>query len=291
MSRNFEKEYRDFMVDEVPDLWSRIEGNLKEKEIVSGYTKTEIETIKKAKDKKIASIYVKKYAVAACLCLVILAGGVVAVYKGKVPSRKIEMMAIDHATENASDWDLAEDAAPMEEVMDGAEMKEAEMEETEMMESETLSDELSEKSSFDNVANQMVVREERVESNKNQTNGLETTEDATSELNDNVQLDVEETEQVSEDASESLAGSVQAVVKITSIENTGEEILYYAQVLPSVYSEVEPGTEIVFCMGDLVVSEPKMGWDYKVCIGQPMESELTETGIIYMLKQIELQDE
>ena len=296
MSRNFENEYREFLNDEVPDLWSRIEGNLKEKELVSDVENTDIITMQKAKEKKITSIYMKKYAVAACLCLVILVGGVVAVYKGKTPGRKLEMMATNQvATDEAWDWEMEEDAAPMDEMMDDVELGAPGMEDSEMMESEMESEELSEESSFDAGAEQMALREENVEANKNQINSQEFSEDATPELNNKVQLDAEETEQVSEEASEeaveSMVGSVQAVVKITSIENTGEETLYYAQVLPSVYSALEPGTEIVICIGDFVVSELKIGEDYTVYLEQPMETELTESGVLYMLKQVEAQAE
>ena len=286
MSRNFENEYRNFMADEVPDLWSRIEGNLKEKEPVVGDMAKEVATNQKQKikeqkylnerNKKIASIYVKKYAVAACLCVVILVGGI-AVYKSNVQRVNDTSRVIDmEATKDSMDYDMSEGVAPMEENemvapemddagMDDAGMDNAEMDESAMMESEIVFDKTYDESSLEEQLNQIMASGDEVES--------------------------EIMEETSEELSESNRANIQALVKIISIEDTGEEILYYVQVLPSVYSVFEPGTELVLCSGDLVISEPEMGVAYKVTLEQLLETQTIQNETIYMIKAMEQQVE
>ena len=291
MSRNFENEYINFCADEVPDLWSRIEGNLKEKEPVSVSTKTETETIQKAKNKKITSIYMKKYAVAACLCLVILVGGVIAVYRGKVHGLNDAMVATDMASsEDAMDFEMAEDAAPVVNFV-----ADSDMEESENMESELLLDATMEGSLWDDGEGNIMQNKTEVELNNSQMDSTESTKDAATEeydgASDSSETEAEASEDVSEENVNSQKVSAQAVVNIITIENTGEEILYFAQVLPSEYSAFEPGTLLVLCMGDMVVSEPEIGMNYKVEIEQLLETQTIENEMIYMIKGIEQQAE
>ena len=291
MSRNFENEYINFCADEVPDLWSRIEGNLKEKEPVSVSTKTETETIQKAKNKKITSIYMKKYAVAACLCLVILVGGVIAVYRGKVHGLNDAMVATDMASsEDAMDFEMAEDAAPVVNFV-----ADSDMEESENMESELLLDATMEGSLWDDGEGNIMQNKTEVELNNSQMDSTESTKDAATEeydgASDSSETEAEASEDVSEENVNSQKVSAQAVVNIITIENTGEEILYFAQVLPSEYSAFEPGTLLVLCMGDMVVSEPEIGMNYKVEIEQLLDTQTIENEMIYMIKGIEQQAE
>ena len=291
MSRNFENEYRNFLADDVPDLWSRIEGNLKEKEPVSVSTKTELKTIQKAKNKKITRIYMKKYAVAACLCLVILVGGVIAVYRGKVHGLNNAMVATDMATsDEAMDFEMAEDVAPMEDFV-----ADSGVEESELIESGMLLDATREESAWDDSEGSILQNKNEVALNSSQMDSTESIKDAASEEydgeSDSAESEVEASESASEESLESEAISAQAVVKIISIENTGEEILYVAQVLPSVYSGFEPNTLLILCMGDMVGSEPEMGMTYKVEIEQLLETQTIENEIIYMIKGIEQQVE
>lgn len=291
MSRNFENEYRNFLADDVPDLWSRIEGNLKEKEPVSVSTKTELKTIQKAKNKKITRIYMKKYAVAACLCLVILVGGVIAVYRGKVHGLNNAMVATDMATsDEAMDFEMAEDVAPMEDFV-----ADSGVEESELIESGMLLDATREESAWDDSEGSILQNKNEVALNSSQMDSTESIKDAASEEydgeSDSAESEVEASESASEESLGSEAISAQAVVKIISIENTGEEILYVAQVLPSVYSGFEPNTLLILCMGDMVGSEPEMGMTYKVEIEQLLETQTIENEIIYMIKGIEQQVE
>ena len=291
MSRNFENEYRNFCADDVPDLWSRIEGNLKEKEPVSVSTKTELKTIQKAKNKKITRIYMKKYAVAACLCLVILVGGVIAVYRGKVYGLNNAMVATDMATsDEVMDFEMAEDVAPMEDFV-----ADSGVEESELIESGMLLDATREESAWDDSEGSILQNKNEVALNSSQMDSTESIKDAASEEydgeSDSAESEVEASESASEESLESEEISAQAVVKIISIENTGEEILYVAQVFPSVYSGFEPGTLLILCMGDMVGSEPEMGMTYKVEIEQLLETQTIENEIIYMIKGIEQQVE
>ena len=317
MSRNFENEYRNFMADEVPDLWSRIEGNLKEKEPVAGYITKEVATNQKEKrkkqeftnerNKKVTSIYVKKYAVAACLCVVILVGGGIAVYKSNVQRFNDTSRVIDlGVTKEAMDCEMSEDVAPMEESdmaepemetpeKEEAGLNDAEMDESAMVESETVFDEVYDESSLNEQLNQIIANRDDVEQNKEQMDSTETTEKEELEndtsLNYKYEVESETMEETSEEFSESNKTNVQAVVKIISIEDTGEETLYYVQVLPSVYSVFEPGTELVLCSGDMDISEPEMGVAYDVELEQLLDTQTIQNEIIYMIKTMEKQVE
>jgi len=56
-------------------------------------------------------------------------------------------------------------------------------------------------------------------------------------------------------------------IEITEIENTGEEIIYYATVLGSKEGEFDEGSEVSFCIGDsLIETEPEYGRTYTVVL-------------------------
>lgn len=296
MSRNFENEYKSFMADEVPDLWSRIEGNLKEKEIVSVQTKTEMKMSKKERNKKVTSIYIKKYAVAACLCLVILVGGSIAVYRSNVQRLNDSSDIMDMASsDEAMDFAATGDAMPMEEnAMAEVGMEETTMPEADMAESETLLDEEAEGSMSNHGTTNAVGNVVRVEQGNEQMDSQENMDDVVSEqdgVDHRYELEAKSSEKSTEEISDSKNMNYQAIVMITSIENTGEEILYYAQVLPSPYSVFKPGTNLVLCIGDQVVIEPEVGMNYKVAVEQLSETQTIENEMIYMIKGIEKQAE
>lgn len=253
MSRSFENEYRNMIVEDVPDLWSRIEGNLKAKNIPLEEEKPEQTNRPKGKSKKITKIYTKKFVVAACLCIVIVVGGAATIldkHAGKHKNFATADMEIATAPEmNASLYDNSDRNSNEGSI--GEKYSEAS---TEVIEDGTTD------------VGEDVMNSQQAKSTLGQKSEENSPESGAETL-------------------ESETVNYQAVVKIISIENTGEEILYYGEVLPSVYSIFEPGQTITFCIGDRDMVEPEVGRSYRVRV----ESLTEETGteIIYMLKELE----
>lgn len=114
MKRDFQEEYQNYIESDMPDLWSRIEPNLKEKNIKNAeevtqkreeeVTQKQEEEQKKAKQAKV--IYFLKRAVpaAACLCVLIIGISVMGV------SKKSMDMAPMNAASEPSDAGMAYEA-------------------------------------------------------------------------------------------------------------------------------------------------------------------------------------
>ena len=285
MSRNFEDEYKNMMADEVPDLWSRIEGNLKEKNGVSENSKPEqqmpetqipeLTKVSKEKEKKLTKIYIKKYAVAACLCLVIVVGGAITIFKGNAGKSSDATAEMEMTNEIACDSvEMTEDAAETtESAVDQA-----------GMETDDAAEEAVKESVKESVAED-ALRAPQSNLNANKSEGADTTH-----------ADSASGDQTAEEPAESGAQALeceninyQAVVRITSVENTGEEILYYAEVLPSVYSVFEPESVLIFCIGDMEITEPEIGKSYKISVDESLKEESSQN--VYMLKGIQEQEE
>lgn len=123
MKRDFQEEYQNYIDSDMPDLWSRIEPNLKEKK---GKTEEEQTAAQKAegsgetpetgKEQKNKIIYLMKRAVpaAACLCALLIGFNVMRVSKNST-----DMAPMESACEEPSDAGTAYEAE-LEEAADEA---------------------------------------------------------------------------------------------------------------------------------------------------------------------------
>lgn len=123
MKRDFQEEYQNYIESDMPDLWSRIEPNLKEKK---GKTEEEQTAAQKAegsgetpetgKEQKNKIIYLMKRAVpaAACLCALLIGFNVMRVSKNST-----DMAPMESACEEPSDAGTAYEAE-LEEAADEA---------------------------------------------------------------------------------------------------------------------------------------------------------------------------
>lgn len=288
MSRNFKDEYKNMMAEEVPDLWNRIELNLKDKYVTANPSPSRV-TTQKEKSKTNASIYRMKYAVAACLCLVILLGGAMSLSRKSAETKSNDMtsdmvMIEEPEFEDSVDITNQTDTIPEERFeageMDGADLEEA-YEETEDGAQVNGNDtELLEENLDMNPSDSKQDSGADLQSDAGQ---LQSTESA------NVGTKAESKEGSNTEVNEQDGVKCQAVLRITSIENTGEEILYYGEVMPSVYSVLQPGEVIAFCIGDMDISEPEMDKTYKVTL--EYFSKETAMEPMYMLRDLEVQSE
>lgn len=123
MKRDFQEEYQNYIESDMPDLWSRIEPNLKEKK---GKTEKEQTVAQKAegsgenpetgKEQKNKIIYLMKRAVpaAACLCALLIGFNVMRVSKNSA-----DMAPMESACEEPSDAGMTYEAE-LEEAADEA---------------------------------------------------------------------------------------------------------------------------------------------------------------------------
>lgn len=288
MSRNFKDEYKNMMAEEVPDLWNRIELNLKDKYVTANPSPSRV-TTQKEKSKTNASIYRMKYAVAACLCLVILLGGAMSLSRKSAETKSNDMtsdmvMIAEPEFEDSVDITNQTDTIPEERFeageMDGADLEEAYEETEDGAQVNGTDTELLEENLDMNPSDSKQDSGADLQSDAGQ---LQSTESA------NVGTQAESKEGSNTEVNEQDGVKCQAVLRITSIENTGEEILYYGEVMPSVYSVLQPGEVIAFCIGDMDISEPEMDKTYKVTL--EYFSKETAMEPMYMLRDLEVQSE
>lgn len=288
MSRNFKDEYKNMMAEEVPDLWNRIELNLKDKYVTANPSPSRV-TTQKEKSKTNASIYRMKYAVAACLCLVILLGGAMSLSRKSAETKSNDMtsdmvMIEEPEFEDSVDITNQTDTIPEERFeageMDGADLEEAYEETEDGAQVNGTDTELLEENLDMNPSDSKQDSGADLQSDAGQ---LQSTESA------NVGTQAESKEGSNTEVDEQDGVKCQAVLRITSIENTGEEILYYGEVMPSVYSVLQPGEVIAFCIGDMDISEPEMDKTYKVTL--EYFSKETAMEPMYMLRDLEVQSE
>ena len=142
MSKNFEKEYKEYLNAQAPDLWDRIEAGVDALELAAGAAQNDgagekenvvpISSKKSKKEQKKRRVRYQHYrmiaSVAACLFALVI---IVPVYlltqsnqKSESASdampQKIENVTIENLVVDASESEpAAEEAAPMEEVSDG----------------------------------------------------------------------------------------------------------------------------------------------------------------------------
>lgn len=288
MSRNFKDEYKNMMAEEVPDLWNRIELNLKDKYVTANPSPSRV-TTQKEKSKTNVSIYRMKYAVAACLCLVILLGGAMSLSRKSAETKSNDMtsdmvMIAEPEFEDSVDITNQTDTIPEERFeageMDGADLEEAYEETEDGAQVNGTDTELLEENLDMNPSDSKQDSGADLQSDAGQ---LQSTESA------NVGTKAESKEGSNTEVNEQDGVKCQAVLRITSIENTGEEILYYGEVMPSVYSVLQPGEVIAFCIGDMDISEPEMDKTYKVTL--EYFSKETAMEPMYMLRDLEVQSE
>lgn len=107
MKRDFQEEYQNYIESDMPDLWSRIEPNLKEKkgkteeeQTVAQKAEGSGETPETGKEQKNKIIYLMKRAVpaAACLCALLIGFNVMRVSKNST-----DMAPMESACEEPSD--------------------------------------------------------------------------------------------------------------------------------------------------------------------------------------------
>ena len=126
MKRDFREEYNNYIESDMPDLWSRIEPNLKEKVPVS-----QEGTIKEKKQNKAKIYRFVKIAtpVAAGICLLVIGVGVMGIsQKSMEESATADYESTEEAVAEES-YDYAEESAEIEESYDYAE-ESAEVEES-----------------------------------------------------------------------------------------------------------------------------------------------------------------
>lgn len=111
MKRDFQEEYQNYIESDMPDLWSRIEPNLKEKGEKPEREETPKGEEKQEKDKKAKIIYFMKRAVpaAACLCALVIGIGVMRVSKSNSG-----MGLMESASETPNDTGMAYEYEPEE---------------------------------------------------------------------------------------------------------------------------------------------------------------------------------
>ena len=121
MSRDFEKEYKQFAQMEAPDLWDRIEAGLKEKDVPEQEKAVVVQETGNKK-KSVLTIFRKYQAVAAAfLCLIIMIPAVLLMRQVGVKSETADCasaeMPMQFAGEESKESASPEEAAPAEEAM------------------------------------------------------------------------------------------------------------------------------------------------------------------------------
>ncbi len=121
MSRDFEKEYKQFAQMEAPDLWDRIEAGLKEKDVPEQEKAVVVQETGNKK-KSVLTIFRKYQAVAAAfLCLIIMIPAVLLMRQVGVKSETADCasaeMPMQFAGEESKELASPEEAAPAEEAV------------------------------------------------------------------------------------------------------------------------------------------------------------------------------
>lgn len=126
MKRDFQEEYQNYIESDMPDLWSRIEPNLKEKngkfeeegkpeeegKLEEERKQEQEEKQKQAKQAKVIFFLKRAVPAAACLCVLIIGISVMGVSK-----KSMDMAPMNSASEEPSDTGMAYEAE-MEEAAD-----------------------------------------------------------------------------------------------------------------------------------------------------------------------------
>ncbi|MBR1693393.1 MAG: hypothetical protein IJ711_11565 [Lachnospiraceae bacterium] len=282
MSKSFEEEYRQLMTDEAPDLWDRIEANLPEKTAVPA----EIPSIERSRDKAVRNRSLQKTAIAAGISLLVLAGGAAAFGIGSGRGKNNSMMdASDVAMVPDEAWD---DAAYVAESDEGADAMESDDVAYEMAE-DVLADEAAsdtvtgaeENADAAQESSSEMKAQDSVAANRNETSKgaaqssgnlsdseKAMTDAATADAAKGAEDAADDTPAQTNGASVLTAEGVlyHLTLRITGRENTGEEIIYYGEVILAQEQAVSEGSTVSFCISDDAFAEPEDGQIYAVTL-------------------------
>lgn len=273
MSKNFEDEYRQLMTEDTPDLWDRIEAGLKDKTVTASTESKRMRQISDIESHRVNRKAMRNTLAAAAIVVVILIGGAAIRGRSKFETNSASTTASDVAPQ-AEEWDGAMDSAVPEE----AYSEEAYSEEA-YLETEEVSDAYEQAES---------AREE---------NG---SQNASQEVNYGYENPAESAEYDSADEYKSAAGSEMTeemqqlsyhlTMQITEIENTGEEILYYATVLHADEDAIEVGGTVCFYTeADASEDLPEYGCVYEAVIAD-MSPELSSYHPYLLLEMIKISE-
>ena len=257
MSRDFEKEYKQFAQMEAPDLWDRIEAGLKEKDVPEQEKAVVVQETGNKK-KSVLTIFRKYQAVAAAfLCLIIMIPAVLLMRQVGVKSETADCasaeMPMQFAGEESKESASPEEAAPAEEAVPAEEAAPAEeavpAEEAMFAENALFTEDVAPE---EDLAEKESACEEAL-AGKGET------------LRKDKEADVNILEHVE--------------VKITGRSETFEEnsqdemgIIYRAQVLAYVGEELAEGEEITFFVSAYTsfayMKDAKYELDLRVCEGE-----------------------
>lgn len=179
MKRDFKEEYQDYIDSELPDLWSRIEPNLKEKGVTEKLQTEKMQTEKRqpveiqmekeqtetpVKRRRAGAIfYQRMLPAAACLCVLLVGIGAIQLHKNAQNAGNYKNAA-GEAVEESAEWTedtMEESAAAEEEIEESIEentdiAEEAEEESADVMEesaaSADMADETTEESAVEATA-------------------------------------------------------------------------------------------------------------------------------------------
>lgn len=250
MSKNLEEAYKEYAQTQIPDLWDRIEAELPEKKVVKN-----VNRINK-KEKILRKRVWATAAAAACLCLVFAGSGIYHLIGSKGED---QLTAIDKNAGVAADEALLDDAmAELIEMEKSAATDTAttdaatSIEEQESAQTEEMREQTVEESMTEDAAS---AREESLQM-EDATNDFTESNDTT--------LDKEAGKAEETAALESESKSYDVVVTISDMENTGEEMLYYAVIVSADKRPVEVDGKVTFCISEDEVGPFEIGKTYSL---------------------------
>lgn len=215
MSNSFEKEYKQQINEQLPDLWDRIESRLPEKSTTPETIQRRTTTKRKSKQKQTITMIVT---LAASIMIALIAVPIVLFNGAK--SKSAEMYS-------DSEYDMAETAEATE-----AEVTEAMESEPEMAVSNASDQALGSEG-----IGEKTMKEEAVE---------ETSATQETPLSDEVKASGVASEKRMAEPNVVLYENI--TIKVGRIENTGEEVIYYGVVITDPANHFAPGYEIPLCI-------------------------------------------
>ncbi len=266
MSRDFEKEYKQFAQMEAPDLWDRIEAGLKEKDVPE-QEKTVVVQENGNKKKSVLAIFRKYQAVAAALlCLIIMIPAVLLMRQVGVKSEAADCASAEMPMQFAG---VAAEEAPAEQMTaEETACEESVQEFTEKAEYETAPTEdaapaeefmFAENASF---AEDVAPEEDLAEKES-------ASEEALDVKGETLRKDKEAENEILEHVEVKITGRSKSLE-----ENSQDEmgIIYRAQVLAYAGEELAEGEEITFFVSAYTSfayrKDKKYELDLRVCEGE-----------------------
>ena len=243
MSKKFDEEYQEYIKQDLPDLWSRIENGISEQ------TKASEKALQK---KRLAKKQMFAFAttLAACICLFVIA---VPIYKIVNNSKQMETaMSSDMEVENVEEEAMSEETSMSDQAM----LTDSSAEEMAPAEDSATLENASNEDSYNEAT-----------SSEAETSEATTTEDTTNAGTENSSSDkinnVSETTE-SGVAKTNVISYQNVIVTIVSVENTGEEKIFKATVVSDASKNFEVGRELLLTIDTTVVSEFVVGKNYQI---------------------------